>query len=135
MRCSWLAIRRVAKRTLSVMACAFAAGACADPTSEGSAKVQADFAAQHLIASNQGARPVFYFAVDRIAAATILWAPCVDPDSCPRIDPRHVETIPLENIAFWETASTEALFYWWHLVPTHGGAFQPDSIRSIVVRR
>lgn len=44
--------------------------------------------------------PIFFFVVERETAAVINWAPCTDPEICPRVDPGEIGV--LESI--WRTS-------------------------------
>jgi hypothetical protein len=40
--------------------------------------------------------------------------------------------VPYSSIPRDTGGEAEVIIYWWHLVPTDGSAFQPDSLRSVV---
>ena len=85
--------------------------------------------------SNKTDRAIYWTAFDRDALALLLWAPCTDPSTCPRIGSGRTVLIPFDEVGVWGPASREAVFYWWYLVPDDDGGYEPDEIRSIVVAR
>lgn len=83
--------------------------------------------------TNLGAEPLYYFAVEREATASINWAPCTVPGWCDGVAPDTAIDVPYSAIAFYELRDEEAVVYWWHLVEGPGGELEPDSIRALVI--
>jgi hypothetical protein len=107
-----------------------AAIACSSPTAF--LDVAAIPPALHL--TNPSAKPVYYFAVERVYAARIDWAPCTTPQACPSVPPHDEIVVPYQQIAGYTAGAQEAIVYWWHLESMGGGGLRPDSIRAAVVR-
>jgi hypothetical protein len=59
----------------------------------------------------------------------------VDARKCAKVSPRETVLIPYSELFGWRTNATEAVFYWWYLVPTIEGELVPDEIRVNVVTR
>lgn len=76
--------------------------------------------------------PIFFFVVEREAAAVINWGPCTDPETCPRVDPGEIGVLEVTAIAGFRPNAEEAILYWWHLIPTEGDEFAADEIRNAV---
>lgn len=82
---------------------------------------------------------VFYFLVERNTAAVIDWIPCLDPETCARVDDGETLRIAHEEITGWEEGESEAILYWWHLVereppiPPGEAAYRWDEIRSVEI--
>ena len=110
-----------------------AAGACS-PVDVGEDDIRVQSEDDGLSIRNGRDASIFYFAIDRHTAAVILmlWAPCVDPETCDRVDARATRQVAAEDVMGWG-ASDEVILYWWHLVPAGAGRFRPDSIRSLIV--
>ena len=87
----------------------------------------------NLVLTNEGAAPVFYFAVEQERAALILWGPCDDPDTCDRVDAHSEVRLPYDSLIAASPDADVVLVYWWHLVPKDGGKFEPDRIRVVEV--
>ena len=113
-----------------VRAVIIAAVACSSPV--GPVEVEATVQ-QSVRMSNETSAPIYYFAVECDAAALINWAPCTDPATCRGIQPGQSRLIPFSEIGLYTPAAEAALVYWWHLVPSGGGTFAPDSIRAVRV--
>ena len=91
---------------------------------------------------NRGTAAVFYIVLEQEDAAVIDWMACVDPDTCPRVDPGMSLAIAYPDIIGYDPRDERALLYWWHLVeneePPEGSEvppapYRPDGIRTIVV--
>jgi hypothetical protein len=72
--------------------------------------------------------------VERSTAALILWGPCDEPSRCAHVPANSSVELQHSVITGYETGSSEAIVYWWHLTPKAGGGFRPESVRSVVVR-
>lgn len=86
-----------------------------------------------LALTNRTAEPLFFTVFEREYTARILWAPCLDPATSPRIDGRARITVPYAAIGGFEPGKKEAVVYWWRLVPARDGAFKADSMRALAV--
>jgi len=128
MRHSTIHIRRVA--ALGAVACV--AITCSNPTAltEGQLAVQAIPPSLRL--TNETPLPAYTFVIERGAAAFTDWAPCRDPKSCLGIEPGATAIQSYSQIVGYTAAASQAIVYWWHLVPQSGGGFQPDTIRAVV---
>ncbi|CAN5743383.1 hypothetical protein BH23GEM7_BH23GEM7_35290 [soil metagenome] len=84
--------------------------------------------------TNHTEQPVYYLAFEREMLALALWAPCTNPQECPRIAPGEQISVGYESISGYEAGKQEAVVLWYHLHPDSGGGFEPDSLRSVVVR-
>ena len=120
-------------RTAGAMLVLAAAIACS-PVEVAEADVRVQAADNGLSILNGRGASIYYFAIDRQAAAValMLWAPCIDPETCDRVDPRASRQVASVDVLGWG-ASDEVILYWWHLVPAGAGRFRPDSIRSLIV--
>lgn len=87
-----------------------------------------------LLLTNHTEHPVYYLAFEREMLALALWAPCTDPQECPRVQPGEQISVSYESIGGYEPGKQEAVVFWYHLRPKAGGGFEPDSMRSVVVR-
>jgi len=85
--------------------------------------------------ANNGPDPIFYFAIEQATASLLAWAPCVSPSApCRRVLPQSRVQLLDSAIQGYQPGATEALVFWWHLVPNPPDGFRPDSIRMIIVR-
>ncbi|HEU0302517.1 MAG TPA: hypothetical protein VFR37_23865 [Longimicrobium sp.] len=90
-------------------------------------------APQSLRLDNASSRAIYYFVIERNAAALANWAPCSRPDlPCPRVEAHSATQVPFGQIAGYEPGAREAIVYWWHLVERDGG-WAVDHVRSVVV--
>jgi hypothetical protein len=107
--------------------------ACANPAgpSGGGLAVRAVPPALELV--NRSAAPVYYFAIERGAAAFTDWAPCTDPSRCAAIATGRTASVPYGEITGYAPGAREAIVYWWHLVPGAQATSRPDSVRSVLV--
>ena len=78
--------------------------------------------------------PIYYFVVERQSAAFVDWGPCTNPSTCTSVAAHGDAQVPFGRIVGYEPGESEAIFYWWRLVPTAGNGFQVDSIRAKVVQ-
>ena len=115
-----------------VSACLAVLLACGSPTGTGSTGLLVRAAPPVLNLTNQTATAVYTFVIDRGAAAYTDWAPCSDPGSCASIKLGETSSLPYAHIAGYSSTSTEAIVYWWHLVPGGSNGFRPDSVRAVV---
>lgn len=106
--------------------------ACGNPTGTGSTGLLVRAAPPVLNLTNQTATAVYTFVIDRGAAAYTDWAPCSDPYACVAIKGGGTNALAYAQIAGYSSTSTEAIVYWWHLVPDGKDGFRPDSVRSVV---
>ncbi len=88
---------------------------------------------QSLRLVNNTPEPVYYFVVERDAAALINWAPCTDPAQCKTVPPRGARSVPYDEIASYTPSARQAIVYWWHLRSEEADSFRPDSVRASVV--
>jgi hypothetical protein len=109
------------------------AAACS-PTDVEQDDIRVESESDGLSIRNERSSRIYYFAIDRHTAAVtlMLWAPCIDPETCDRVDPRRSRMVPSADVFGWGN-SDEVIVYWWHLVPAGGGRYRPDEIRSIIV--
>ncbi len=77
--------------------------------------------------------PIFFTALEREFLETALWGPCLDPEICPRLDAGGRTTLAYEEIDGYVPGKTEAVVYWWRLLPNPDGTFRADSVRALVV--
>jgi len=84
---------------------------------------------------NNSSHPVYTVVIPTADLPLADWIPCTNPQLCDGIAPgvRRLLSFPT-RFHSTETAD-EAAVYWWHLVPTSGGGFVPDSLRVRRVRR
>lgn len=74
---------------------------------------------------------VYYVVMESGFAARADWAPCTNPSTCPKVAPHRDKSVAYEEIAGYDPGDSEAILYWWHLVPAPADGYQPDSIRAI----
>jgi hypothetical protein len=118
-----------------VLAAGLALPGCSAPTGlvlDGPLAIRASGGALRL--SNESGAPIYTVVVERESAALFDWAPCVDPAACDAIPANGERRVPYGEIAGYEDGEREAIVYWWHLEARAGGGFQPDEIRTAVVR-
>jgi len=59
-------------------------------------------------------------------------ATCADPSpSCLRLQPGGLVTVSLGEIAGWDAQATEAVVYWWQVLPTSGGGYQATQVQRV----
>ncbi len=121
-------------RRVIVLGAAFLLG-CGSPTEPVAGRVEVRLADAGMVATNHRPADIYFFLIERETAAVVDWMPCTEPAACPRIAANATLTVPYDSIFGWKGDSHEVLFYWWHLVPAAGGAYRPDSIRSVVAAR
>lgn len=107
--------------------------ACANPASPHGGQLTVQATPPVLELTNQSAGPVYYFTIERGAAAYTDWAPCTDPVHCTGIKPGQSATVGYAVIVGYTVDAREAIVYWWHLVPGGTTGFRPDSLRAIIV--
>lgn len=105
---------------------------CGSPTGTASAGLLVRAAPPVLSLTNRSSAPIYSFVIDRGAAAFTDWAPCTDPGTCPAIKVGETSSLGYAQIVGYSSTSTEAIVYWWHLVPDGTNGFRPDSIRNVV---
>jgi hypothetical protein len=115
-----------------VSACLASLLACGNPTGAGSTGLLVRAAPPVLNLTNQTAGPVYSFVIDRQAAAYTDWGPCSVPDTCAAIKVGATDALAYSQIAGYSSTSTEAIVYWWHLVPDGTNGFRPDTVRAVV---
>lgn len=115
-----------------VSACCAVLLACGNPTGTGSTGLLVRVAPPVLNLTNQTATAVYTFVIDRGAAAYTEWAPCRDPNACAGIKVGGTSALAYAQIVGYSSTSTEAIVYWWHLVPDGTNGFRPDSVRAVV---
>ncbi|HXI94827.1 MAG TPA: hypothetical protein VNG04_01765 [Candidatus Acidoferrum sp.] len=115
-----------------VSACLAVLLGCGNPTGTGSTGLLVRAAPPVLDLTNQTAAPIYSFVIDRGAAAYTDWAPCTNPAACSSIKAGATSSLTYAQIAGYSSASTEAIVYWWHLVPDGTNGFRPDSVRGVV---
>jgi hypothetical protein len=81
---------------------------------------------------NVSERPVFYFIYERGAAAFINWAACVEQD-CPSVAPGTRAAIPYPAIGGYAPGRSEAIVWWWDVVPGPGRRPVPGAVHAVVV--
>jgi len=87
-----------------------------------------------LSLSNESPATIFTFPIEATLAMRANWAPCSDPAHCSGIKPGDTKELPYAQIAGYAAGATQAIVYWWHLVPDGTAGFKPDSIRAVPVR-
>ena len=107
--------------------------ACANPTSPIGGRLTVRAAPPVLELTNQGAAPIYFFTIERGAAAYTDWAPCTDPSRCVGIKVGQTASVPYTQIAGYAPSAREAIVYWWHLIAGAQSTSRPDSIRAVVV--
>lgn len=61
-----------------------------------------------------------------------LLATCSDPSpSCLRLKPGGTVTVPPEDIYGWSTQATDAVVYWWQVLPTSNGGYQATEVKQV----
>jgi hypothetical protein len=108
--------------------------ACAGPIEIETGGIRLEVNPSGIEVRNSRTATIYVFAAGRAAAPLILWGPCSDPDQCEGIEPGARRVLAPAEIAGYGT-SDEVIVYWWHLVTAEGGGFEPDGIRSMIVRR
>ena len=107
--------------------------ACANPAGPIGGRLTVRAAPPVLELTNQGAAPIYFFTVERGAAAYTDWAPCTDASRCAGITMGQTASVPYTQIAGYAPGAREAIVYWWHLVVSGPSTSRPDSIRAVVV--
>jgi hypothetical protein len=91
--------------------------------------------AEGLVVVNQTELPVFYFAVERTAAAYTGFVTCgVSLALCVGINPGASVTIPWSNVAGFRPEAVEYLFSWYHVIPVNG-TLLVTSMTNVIVKR
>jgi hypothetical protein len=91
--------------------------------------------AEGLVVVNQTELPVFYFAVERNAAAYTSFVTCgVSLALCVGINPGATLTIPWASVAGFRPDAVEYLFSWYHVVPVNG-TLLVTSMTNVIVKR
>ena len=99
------------------------------------AGLEAHAAPPALVLTNTGAEPIFHLAMELDFAAVALFAPCTDPNSCPRLDPGQQKQIPLSEVAGYEPGrEQQVIVYWWRLVPDGDSRWRVERLQSTQVR-
>lgn len=81
---------------------------------------------------NDGDQPIAYAVTERGFLG--LLGPCLDPGpACVRLAPGASVVVPYAEIGGYFPGATEAIVYWWHVVPDGAGGYRADEIRSVVV--
>jgi hypothetical protein len=106
--------------------------ACGNPTGTGSNGLLVRAAPPVLNLTNQTSAPVYSYVIDREAAAYTDWAPCTNPSTCAAIKAGATGSLAYAQITGYSSTSTEAIIYWWHLVPDGTNGFRPDTVRAVV---
>jgi len=107
--------------------------ACANLTGPIGGRLTVRAASPVLELTNQGAAAIYFFTVERGAAAYTDWAPCTDPNRCAGIKMGQTASVPYTQIAAYSPSAREAIVYWWHLIAGAQSTSRPDSIRAVVV--
>ena len=107
--------------------------ACANPAGPIGGRLTVRAAPPVLELTNQGATPIYFFTVERGAAAYTDWAPCTDASRCAGITMGQTASVPYTQIAGYAPGAREAIVYWWHLIARDQSTLRPDSIRAVVV--
>ena len=107
--------------------------ACANPTGPIGGRLTVRATPPVLELTNQGAAPIYFFSIERGAAAFADWAPCTDPSRCAGITMGQTASVPYTQIAGYAPGAREAIVYWWHLIARDQSTLRPDSIRAVVV--
>ena len=107
--------------------------ACANPAGPIGGRLTVRAAPPVLELTNQGAAPIYFFTIERGAAAYTDWAPCTDASRCAGITMGQTASVPYTQIAGYAPGAREAIVYWWHLVASGPSPSRPDSIRAVVV--
>ena len=106
---------------------------CHDPTGYSVAESVAARTDQSAVELHNGrSAAIYFFIVDRQEAALINWAPCGDPQHCPRVAANRTVVVPGSEVFGWDT-SDQVIVYWWHLIPAGDRRYEPDTIRALVV--
>jgi hypothetical protein len=108
---------------------------CGDATGPRDMGVFASLDSEGLIIRNNTAVELFYVAVERNAAAAILFAHGCAEASEQTLSPRKTITVPYSELHGWESESSEALVYWWFCRPTVTGELVPGEIHPEIARR
>jgi hypothetical protein len=69
-------------RKIVVAALAFAFSSCGEITGDQSGYVSASFLSEGIAVSNGTSSTLYYFLIERGAAASTDWVACVDPITC-----------------------------------------------------
>ena len=120
-------------RRLWVLLLAGALG-CSSSTEVAIGGVVANAEPGQIAITNRTGALVYTFVLGRNASALVDWIPCSDPATCAGLEVGGTRRVPNPSSLGTSPPETEALVYWWHLVPAPGGGFKPDSIRVGVVR-
>src|SRR6266699_4008372 len=107
--------------------------ACANPAGPIGGRLTVRAAPPVLELTNQGAAPIYFFTIERGAAAYTDWAPCTDGSRCAGITMGQTASVPSTQIAGYVPGAREAIVYWWHLIDDSHTTLRPDSIRAVIV--
>jgi hypothetical protein len=88
---------------------------------------------QALRVTNNSARAIFYWVIERESAERYL-PPPPDPAVYAHVDPAAVKTIPYTDIQGYGPDAAEVVFTWGHLVPASAGGFYFDSLRAMLIK-
>ncbi len=107
--------------------------ACGTPTGPLGGRLTVRAAPPILELSNESPAVIYTFTIEAQTAARTNWAPCTDPARCSGIKLGGTREMPYTQIAGYTAGATQAIVYWWHLVPGGETGFMPDSIRAVPV--
>jgi hypothetical protein len=120
-------------RSFSLLA-ALALAACAgSPPAAPAAPLEVRTEPPHLVLTSRDSAPIYFVVFEQQMATMVRWRPCPEPAECRQVEPHGERRLPLDSIPGYKPGATEALLYWWHLVPAKAGGFAFDSVRSLVV--
>ena len=120
-------------RSLSVLCAALAIAACSVTTAPSSDLMTAIPGAEAVELRNNSSDPVYFFAADRGVLALLDFAVCRDPSKCESIAPGTTKRVPYAGIIGYSGTTAELVVYHWRLIEKTAGAYEQDSIRSMIV--
>ncbi len=117
---------------LAVSSCRSTTAPSADPVPD--PVVQSSASEDGLKLVNPTDKTIYYTAFERTWATNglFIWAACTEPDSCPSVAPGATVKIPYSAIGGYKPGASEAIVYFWELVPGNDG-YRTDKIQSLIV--
>ena len=105
--------------------------ACASPTEPGASGLRAQATNGTVQLQNPSTHRLFYFILERQAAAAANWAACVEP-ACPSLAPGDGTSLPYAAIGGYAPGQREAIVWWWEAQARAGGSV-PGPIHLLVL--
>ena len=116
--------------SLGLFALVVALVGCSHPSAVEEDRVRVQARNAQVEIRNLRGEAIFFTLMESQFATVANWAPCSDPDVCPRVGPGRTVRVEQSEIAGIEEGGDEAILFWWELVPADGGGFEPDEVRA-----